>query len=275
MIKKSRSSSILLIDKQWFHRGSVALLLTAAIALMVMSKAGNPAVTRLRTHITDIMIPLLAAAASPMDAMHNTGQWLGSLVYMHSENIALRNERIELLKWQQNAKALSVENEALRELLHVVAGSKSSFITARIVADIGGPYIHSALISSGAEDGVSKDQAVINQNGLIGRVVEVGRSSARVLLINDINSRVPVIIENTGEKSIMVGKNHQTPELAYLTADSKVKTGDRVITSGDGGIFPGGIPVGIVEMNDENEMVVRPFTNPSQTYYVSVVNYDF
>lgn len=274
-MKKTRSSSLLLIDKQWLQRGSVALLTTAAIALMVMSKAGNPAVGKLRTNITDIIAPVLAVAASPMDAMHNAGQWAGEMVQLRSENIALKNERMELLKWQQNAKALNVENEALRELLHVVAGSKASFVTARIVSDVGGPYIHSALISSGQSDGVKNDQAVINQDGLIGRVVESGQSSARVLLINDINSRVPVLVEGSGEKSILVGKNSSTPALAYLTADSKVKIGDRVITSGDGGIFPGGVPVGVITSIENKEVLVQPFTNPSHAYYVSIVDYDF
>lgn len=274
-MKKARSSSLLLIDKQWLHRGTLALLMTSAVALMVMSKANNPAVTKIRTNISDVMAPMLAVAASPMDAMHNAGQWTAEIVQLRSQNTAMKNERLELLKWQQNAKSLTVENEALRELLHVVAGSKSTYVTARIVADIGGPYVHSALISGGDKDGIQKDQAVINADGLIGRVVEVGESSARVLLINDINSRVPVIIESTGEKSILVGKNSQTPELAYLTADSKVKNGDRIITSGDGGIFPGGIPVGVVSHTEQNEILVKPFTDPSDSYYISVVDYDF
>ena len=274
-IKKARSTSLLLSDKQWLHRASILMLITAGCALLVMSKAGNPAITRLRTHITDITTPLLAVAASPMDAVHNAGLWVGEMVNLRSDNIALKNANVELLKWQEKAKTMQTENEALRSLLNVVPSAKSSYITARIVSDMGGPYMHSALLNGGTENGITKDQAVISENGLLGRVIDAGNSSARVLLLTDINSRVPVITESTHEKNILIGNNSDTPALAYSNADSKIKVGERIITSGDGGIFPQGIPIGIVSSVEKNTVTVQPFVDATSTQYVSVVDYSF
>lgn len=274
-IKKARTTSLLLSDKQWLHRASIVLLITAGIALMVMSKTNNPAVNRLRGQITDIAVPMLSVAANPMDAIHNAGLWVGEMMNLRADNLALKNANVELLKWQEKAKTMETENIALRSLLNVVAANKSTYITARIVSDVGGPYMHSALLNGGNDDGIKKDQAVVSENGLLGRVVDAGEQSARILLLTDINSRVPVITESTHEKSILMGTNNETPSLAYLAADSKIKVGERIITSGDGGIFPQGIPVGIVTSIQKNTVSVQPFVNVTQSQFVSVIDYSF
>ncbi len=274
-IKKARTTSLLLSDKQWLHRASIIMLITVGCTLVVMSKAGNPAVSRLRTQITDIAVPVLAIAASPMDTVHSAGVWIGEMANLRAENISLTNANAELLKWQEKAKAMEAENQALRTLLNVVPMNKSTYITARIVSDMGGPYMHSALLNGGTDNGINKDQAVISENGLLGRVVEAGSSSARIILLTDINSRVPVVTESTHEKSILIGNNSDTPSLAYLTADSKVKVGERIITSGDGGIFPQGIPVGVVASVQKNTVTVQPFVDATSTQYVSVIDYSF
>ena len=251
------------------------MLTTAGIALLVMSKTNSPAVSRLRTQVTDLAVPLLTAAASPMDAVHNAGVWVGEMMKLREENLALKNTNAELLKWQQKAKTMEMENKALRSLLNVVPANKASFITARIVSDMGGLYMHSALINGGESSGIKKDQAVVSDSGLLGRVVDAGNNSARVLLLNDINSRVPVMAEDSHEKSILVGNNTDHPTLAYLTADSKIRVGDRIVTSGDGGIFPEGVPVGVVTGISKNAVSVQPYVDATSAQYVSVINYAF
>lgn len=271
--RKSRTAPFLLPGKQWLARASLLMLLVFCITLMVMSKTGNPAVLRLRTQITDIAAPLLSVASSPMGAVHNAGTWFDEILHMRAENVALKNENIELLKWQAAAKEMQAENQSLRSLLHVVPARKTSFVTARIVSDLAGPYVHSALINGGSAQGVKKDSAAISENGLLGRIVDVGDSSARILLLSDINSRVPVITERAREKSILVGNNTGLPTLSYLTVASKIKEGERVITSGDGGVFPAGIPVGVVTKVDTGGVTVQPFVDAASVEYVSVVDY--
>ena len=274
-IKKARTSFFLLPDKIWLHRASLLLTLACSVSLMVMNKTGNPAASNIRTRVSDIVAPVLAVAASPMDAVNNVGTWMVEVVHMRSENVALKSENAELLKWQAQAKTLQAENDSLRALLSVVPAQKKSFITARIVSDLGGPYVHSALINGGSEQGIKKDEAAINAGGLVGRIVDVGTSSARILLLSDINSRVPVIAERTHEKAILSGNNSDTPTLSYLAGNSKIQAGDRIITSGDGGIFPQGLPVGIVSSIVDGAIKVQPYTDATKAEYISVVDYRF
>lgn len=272
--KKSRTATYqLLPEKQWFTRASLVLLALLGLSLLTMSKTGNPWVSKLRTGITDMVTPVLSVAARPMDALQDAGIWVSQVARLREENVALRNQNLQLLQWQRAAKSMEAENKSLQALLNVVPSQRSTFVTARIVSDSGGPYVHSALVNGGSANGIKKDQAVLNENGLIGRVVDAGKGSARVLLLGDINSHVPVVAEGTNEKMILSGNNSALPTLSYVATDSKIKVGDRIVTSGDGGIFPPGVPVGIVTSLEKGAIKVQPFVNPAAITYVSIVDY--
>lgn len=273
--KKIHAAYVSLPSRHWVQRASFGLVLCGSMALMVMSKAGSPVAENTRTRITDVMMPVLSAAASPVQAVHEAGAWVADLFLVQEENVRLRSENSELLKWQAEAKAMRAENDALRSLLKVVPQAKPAYVTARIISDMHGPYVHSALINAGNTNGVLKDRGVISDNGLVGRVVDVGRSSARVLLLSDINSRVPVVVERTHEKSILAGNNSDFPVLTYLSRTSQVKPGDRVVTSGDGGVFAAGIPVGVVVQSDDHTVKVQPYIDAEKIAFVSVVDASF
>jgi len=275
VIKKTRAAYVFLPGKQWFSRAAVALMVACAGTLLMMSKAGNPTATQIRTDITDIVAPILAVASSPMDSLHDAGTWLSEMSQLRDENAMLKTQNRQLLQWQAAAKEMENENHSLRELMKVVPSQKSSYITARFVSDVGGPYMHSALVNGGSSQGIKKDEAVINENGLLGRVIDIGDNSARILLLGDINSRVPVVTEQTQEKSILSGNNSDWPTLAYLPATAKIAIGERVITSGDGGIFPPGIPVGVVISAEAGMVKVQPFADAAKAEYVSVIDYAF
>ena len=274
-LKKTRAAYVFLPGRQWVGRAGVALLVTCSVTLLMMSKSGNPAAIRLRDNITDIVTPVLAVASSPLDSVHNAGVWLAEMSQLREQNIVLQEQNRQLLKWQGAAKEMEAENHSLRSLLNVVPLQKSAYTTVRLVSDVSGPYVHSALINGGNDNGVKKDQAVINENGLLGRVVTTGTNSARVLLLSDINSRVPVVTEHTQEKGILTGNNTDFPALSYLPATSNIAVGERLVTSGDGGIFPPGIPVGTVTSVKGGTIKVQLFADVTKAEYVSVVDYAF
>jgi rod shape-determining protein MreC len=259
--------------KHWFYRATLLMMVTLGLSLLIMERANNPTVVRLRTSITDAIVPVLSVAASPFDAISGIGTWMSDMANLRAENVALKNQNVQLLQWQASAKSLEEENRSLRELLNAVPARKQSYVTARVVSDIGGPYVHSALIDGGNDSGIDKDQAVISERGLAGRVVDAGKTSARVLLLTDINSRVPVIAEKAHEKAILTGSNGEMLTLTYLAADSRIEAGDKLVTSGDGGIFPPGIAVGIVTSVDKGAVTVQPFVDPAKLRFVSVVDY--
>ena len=257
------------------YRATVLFMLGASVLLFAMNRAGSPAVLQLRTHLTDAITPVLAVVSSPLDVVRGATAWVSELVALREENIRLKNENVQLLQWQAAAREMESENQALRAMLNVVPMQKRSYITARIVSDLGGPYMHAALINGGQSTGIKVDQAVVTEVGLLGRVIEAGDTSARVLLLTDINSRVPVIAEQSREKSIMVGASGALPELSYLAANSEIAVGERVVTSGDGGVFPPGVPVGVVASVDGGVVKVQPFADPSKASFVSAVDYQF
>ncbi len=274
-IKKTRNAYILLPGKQWYYRASLSMMVGFAIALMIMSKTNNPNISRLRMQIADAVTPVIAFVGRPMDTFYDAGTWLTEMAALRKENVMLKNQNAELMQWQGAAKSMEAENESLRKLMNVVSSHKSGYITTRVVSDVSGPYVHSALISGGSKDGIVKDQPVMSESGLMGRIVDTGESSARVLLLNDINSRVPVIAENAQIKSILVGNNSGLPSLSYLASDNKIQVGDRIVTSGDGGVFPKGLAVGVVTSVDDGIVSVQPFVDPSKAEYVTVVDYSF
>jgi rod shape-determining protein MreC len=114
------------------------------------------------------------------------------------------------------------------------------------------------LLNTGRRHSVRPDQPVVSAGGLIGRIAEVGERSARVLLLTDINSRIPVLVEQTGERAILAGGNTPRPNLLYLSANSPVSQGDRIVTSGHGGMFPPGLAVGVVAEVSEAATSVQP-----------------
>jgi rod shape-determining protein MreC len=146
-------------------------------------------------------------------------------------------------------------------------------VTARVIANSGGAYVRTVMIDAGTEQQVARGEAAITGEGLVGRMTEVGTRAARVLLITDLNSRIPVTIDNTKTNAILAGDNSERPRLIYLSQADGVKVGDRVVTSGEGGVFPPGLPVGIVSAVDSLGPRVEPFVELSQLGYVMVVDY--
>jgi rod shape-determining protein MreC len=195
------------------------------------------------------------------------------VVQMREENVRLKLENAQLVQWQSSAKQLEAENKALRKLLNVPLPAQSTYVSARIVGDAGGPYVHAALLAVGRAEGVAENQAVMTEAGLLGRIIEAGDHSARVLLLTDINSRVPVIGEESRERGILAGDNSGALSLHYLLADTKIRSGERLVTSGDGGVFPPGIPVGMVQSVEGHKISVTPLVDRSNLEYVRVIDF--
>lgn len=259
----------------WLKRAFQLVLVAAGLILLSLSKAGNPAAIKLRASVLDIVTPVMTVVASPFDSLMAAGQWMNEFADTRAENIALKNENLRLLEWQAAAKRLEAENQSLKSLMNVVPAHKGSYITAKMVADVATPFSQSALINAGAAQGVKADQAVINEAGLVGRVMEAGENSARVLLLADVNSRIPVVTEKSRQKSILTGNNAALPVLSYLLPNHDIALGERVVTSGDGGIFPAGVPVGVVASVDGNAVSVQPFADIARVEYVSIIDYKF
>jgi rod shape-determining protein MreC len=255
------------------HWLGYVVLILAACAAMLLGKADAVLAERLRLVIAEAVAPMLEIVSRPLaattDAFEAARHWMS----VGEQNAALRREQEHLLQWQAVAQRLAEENAHLRALLSVAAEPDAKYVTARVLADPGGAFAHSLLITAGTDDGVAEGHIVVSSEGLVGRVASASERIARALLISDLNSRVPVVVGPGRLRAILAGDNSRTPRLIHLDPGASVREGDRVVTSGVTGAFPPGLPVGsVVSVSDRSARVVL-LAQASRLEFVRVIDH--
>lgn len=252
---------------------TVAMVITG-VTLLLLARVQNPVIVQLRASVVDALTPAVDWLSQPVTAfrslIHNKDAFLAT----YSENTRLRGENDTLRHWQAVASSLKAENDALRALSGYKPVSNVSYITARIVGQSPNGYSATLLINAGSEEGIETLQPVVDAYGLIGRVTEVGKHSARVLLLTDSASRVPVITGNTRYHAIAggTGGGDDMLRLSFLGGDAdSVALGEQVVTTEEGGLIPGGIVIGTVFRRDANGLLVKPVRPLAQSEYVRVI----
>ena len=255
------------------QRATVPLLIALSIAVIVIGKADQSVFSSLRTTLSDDAAPVLDILSRPLGLAAAAVDNVRGLVMLYQDNLRLQRDNTRLQQWQQVAQKLSEDNRQLRALLKVVPDGAVSYATARVIAGAGGGFVRSVLVDAGAEAGLARGQAAIAGDGLIGRLTDVGNRAARVLLITDLNSRIPVSIGGAHVRAVLAGDNSERPRLLYLGGSETLRIGDRVVTSGEGGVFPPDLPVGLVASIGLDGPRVEPFVELSQLGYVLAVDY--
>src|SRR5262249_11944897 len=212
----------------------------------VFGKTETPIVEITRTRVTDAFIPVIDALARPASGISWVSDRLALLAASHAENARLREENERLLEWEQLARRLEAENRILRELLRFTSEQAPTGVAARVIADAGGSFARSVVIAAGSRDGVARGQIAVAAEGLVGRVGGVGGAGSLGLWIARLNGRARVLIESSRRRAILAGDNSGRPRLVFFGAGTRPQAGDRVVTSGNGGVFPPGLPVGTV-----------------------------
>ena len=259
--------------RSWTQRFTFVLLVAAAFGVMLIGKADTIVITRARTTIIDAVSPVMDAVARPIGTARNIVADVQDYFSLKAENAALQKQNENLLEWQKAARELQAQNASLRELLHVTAEPRATYVTAPVIADASSSFVRSIIVMAGAKDRVVKGQAAMTGAGLVGRVLEVGERASRVLLLTDINARAPVVIERTRDQAVLAGNNSDFPELRYLPRDVDIKVGDRIVTSGIGGNYPAALPVGEVTRIEGGRIYVQLFVKLDRMEYLRLVNY--
>jgi rod shape-determining protein MreC len=256
-------------------RLALGSLVGLSVLLLLLGKADMRLANAVAGHLGDAAAPVLRLLNQPIAATRAGIDRLGEFLALHEENARLREENRRLLAWQAEATRLNVQNRALRRMLNMPAPEgAAAWTTARVVADSGGGFVHTVLLDAGADQGVAAGMAALTPEGLVGRVVAAGRRSSRVLLITDFNSRVPVLVERSGDQAILEGDNGSRPALRFLPINPGFQPGDRVITSGQDGLLPPGLPVGEVGPLAGGKVTVRPYVDWTRLDYLSLLRYE-
>ena len=219
----------------------------------------------------DIFSPVIAGVSKPFQVVADGLSGVTGLAQLKAENVTLKAENEKLKEWYQTAMLLQAENQSLKDLLNVLPEPEQSYITSRVIGDSGSSFVRTLIIQAGRMEGVTKGQAVLGDKGMIGRIIESGQRASRILLLTDINSRVPIIVEGSNQKAILAGTNDDFPTLEHLPPDVLIEKGARIITSGHGGLFPQGLPIGEIRSVNKGIVEVMLYSDPANASYVQII----
>jgi len=250
----------------WFY-----MLISVSFLTLEVFGPGVP--TQVRAYANDIVAPVLHLLERPVRAVQGGLERLAGVSDIYAENLEIRSENERLKQWRQAALQLGRENERLRQILKVPKREVPPAATARVIGVGGGTFERSVLVGAGSSDGVSRGFPVVDENGLVGRILHVGRWTSRVLLVTDLNSRIPVRVERSGALAIAEGQNEGFLQLQFLPREAKVQVGDRILTSGHGGIFPPDLPVARITEIAADFIYLEPIGLLGKLDYVRIMAY--
>lgn len=235
----------------------LAALIVCLIVLILVWRIDNPRVERMRAAVIDRVVPNMDWAMAPVTGVARMLEDFQSYARLFEQNQELRRELQQMRAWREAALQLEQENARLLDLNNVQLNPELTFVTGIVTADSGSPFRRSVLLNIGARDGILDGWATMDGLGVVGRISGVGDRTSRVLLLTDSNSRIPVTIQPSGQQALLMGDNSPTPVLEFVEALEDISAGDRVITSGDGGLFPAGLLVGQVFVTPDRQLRTR------------------
>jgi rod shape-determining protein MreC len=215
-----------------------------ALALLLLSRAQINMFDRARAQLSDATAPLLAKLETPFDGFNRWVGNIGGIFNVYGENLRLKDENARLRQWQGAAILLQGRVTNYERLLHAVPRRETSAVLAHVIGRSGRPYLQTMILDAGKAEGVRAGEAVLDARGLLGRVLVAGDHTAWVIPLKDLNSRVPVTIAPGNAQAILAGNNTAYPGIDTLDPRAQVKPGDMLVTSGDGGLLPPGLPIG-------------------------------
>ena len=238
------------------RRVLVGLLVVFLLALFLLWRIDSPRVERFRTALVDAVVPSFSWAMVPVTRAASMIDNFQSYLRLYEQNQQLRDELQQMKAWKEAALQLEQKNARLLDLNQVRLDPMLTHVTGVVLADSGSPFRQSVLLNVGARDGIRDGWATMDGIGLVGRISGVGARTARVILLTDSNSRVPVVVQPSGQKAMLSGDNSVLPPLEFLEKPDQVRPGDRVVTSGDGEVFPAGLLVGQVALGADKRLRV-------------------
>jgi len=240
------------------RRLAVGLVVLCLLAVFLLWRIDSPRAERIRAQFVDWVVPNMDWALVPVTETVDLVRGFQSYAALQKQNRQLRDELKQMKAWKEAALQLEQENAKLLDLNKVRLDPALTVVTGKVLADSGSPFRQSVLLNVGAgRDGIQDGWAVTDGLGLVGRISGVGDRSSRVLLLTDSASRVPVTIQPSGQRAMLSGDNSALPVLDFIESPEEVRPGDRVVSSGDGGVFPAGLLAGIVVLGRDGRLRLR------------------
>ena len=249
------------------------IVIALAIVLVLLGKAQSGLFDRARAHATDWMAPVLEKVRAPVAGFD---RWAGSLTEIFSvyqQNLKLKEENARLRQWRNVAIVLQGRVGRYQALLHAVPDPQMNRVLARVIGRANRPFLQTMILDAGRGNHALAGQAVVDARGMIGRIYLTGQRTSWVILLTDLNSRIPVTIAPGNVQAIMTGDNSAYPTLDMVSHTVTLHAGDQVTSSGDGGLLPAGLPIGTVISDGAGSWRVALLADSTASQDVEILNF--
>lgn len=250
-------------------------LFIIALLLIMVHKVDLGIISGISKSIFYITAPIIKIVTLPAEGISYSYKKLSEVINVYDENKRLKTENEELFLLKDKMRAIQAENRSLKSLLHHIDIPKTQSYTAKIIAENGNAFSNSFIIYLGDNaDNIKTGYAVVDKHGLVGRIDLISGKYARVTLITDINSKIPVISQKSRERGILVGNNTKELTLIFTPLLADLHKGDLLVTSGVGGGLPSDIPIARIKKVDVDKITATPLFNPTNIEIIKIIAYD-
>ena len=251
------------------QRFSLFVLIVLSVLLILVETIETKPLNKIRSFVKDVVYRGAIVISSPIKGISDLADFMDNHLNLSSNYDKLVEENEKLKSNISEVDFLALENAQLRKLIDEQVESSSNFVSARVMLEEQSPYLNSFVINIGSNKNIKNGMAVLDGKNFIGRIVDVNFFSSRVLLVADLNSKIPILSEPSGNHAILSGHGKDKPSLDYLPKNHSVKDGDKIYTSGREGIFTPGIPIGKIKI-EKNKVKVLLFSDLSQITFVNI-----
>jgi|TARA_B110000977_G_C11026291_1_gene473303 rod shape-determining protein MreC len=251
----------------------IAAIIIISFSFFILWRIDNPRAELIRIAVIDKIVPNLDWAITPATKVSQMAQNFQNYKRLYDQNQELRNELQKMRSWREAALQLEQENARLLDLNKVKLNPKLNYVSGKILVDSGNIFRQSAIINLGSLDGIVEGWAAMDGLGLVGRISGVGKKTSRVLFLTDTSSNVPVLIKPSNQRAILSGDNSIQPNLLFIENNKQIQPGDRILTSGDGGVFPANLLIGQVSLNNLNQFKAQLSANFSGLEYLRIIRH--
>jgi len=251
------------------QRFSLFALTIVCILLIFLEKIEAKPLNKIRSFINDVVYRSAVVATYPSKIFSGSFNTVQDHFDLYEDYKELKRENKELKNKRTKSDFLELENSQLRKLINEQVESKSNLVSARVLLDEQSPYLNSFVINIGANKGIKNGMAVLDGQNFIGRIVDVNFFSSRILLVTDLNSKIPVVSQPSGNHAILSGHGNNYPTLEYLSENHEIKEEDKIYTSGKEGIFSPGIPIGEVKIK-KDKIETKLYSELNEITFVNI-----
>ena len=270
----SRDDFVIAIRSAFLKKGnkqrfSLVALIIFSVVLIVLSRINFPAINYLKIGLNEVVYRVSFIVSLPEQQLNRSLIAINNHLNLYNDHDQLKEKFKSLRGKELDNEYLKFENERLRKLIDEYIINTDELV-AKVLLDKESPFLRSIILNKGSKDKIRIGMAVLDGPYLVGKVVEVNYATSRVLLISDLNSKIPVILEPGDIQSIMSGSGKNNGQIQYFKTENILNEKKIVFTSGSGGIFKSGIPIGEINSGEE----IKFFSNLSQLTFVKVVSFN-